>query len=62
MITLTEPWDCGYMTFPIGTVFILREAKKRGRKGAIYTYACSGPSGEILVDKGNTPGVNLVGT
>ena len=61
MITLTEPWDCGYMTFPIGTVFIPqhRSVPYRGRKGTIYTYASSGVSGEIFVDKGNTPGVQL---
>ena len=59
MITLTEPWDCGYMTFPTGTVFIPRETKKRGRKGTIYTYACTGASGEIFIDHGKTPGVQL---
>ena len=60
MITLTEPWDCGYMTFPTGTVFIPQETKKnRGRKGTIYSYACTGAAGEIFIDQGKTPGVQI---
>lgn len=64
MITLTEPWDCGYMTFPAGTVFIPRvtggrDLVGRKKKGTIYAYSCPGASGEIFVRPGNTPGVQI---
>lgn len=59
MITLTEPWDCGYMTFPVGTVFIPQKTINRGQKGTIYAYACTGASGEIFCGEGKTPGVQI---
>ena len=54
MITLTEKWNSGYCIFPVGTVFIPKKVMKRG---TIYTYGTPGGGhGEVLIDKGVTPG------
>jgi hypothetical protein len=55
MITLTEKWNSGHCTFPIGTVFI-PQREVRGR--TVYAYGVPGGSyGEVILDKGQTPGL-----
>jgi hypothetical protein len=55
MITLTESWNSGTCTFPVGTVFIPQRPARNG--GTVYTYGTPGGGhGEVLLNMGIIPG------
>ena len=57
MITLTENWNSGACTFPIGTVFIPQMSFRDSRGLTAWCYGIPGGSyGEVILDAGVNPG------